>query len=144
MKIRDIIIIILLTIILAIASINTLEREPDIESIYLSSNKDLDFDRLKLENAHEFDSVESNLYLIMKVNHLTANDIIIAKWQKIENGSAQRVVQEDMVNPVQEGSGKIVIMMVKKNSRYDDGDYRVEVSLNESSTISEQFSINSD
>ncbi len=144
MKIRDIIIIILLTIILAIASINTLEREPDIESIYLSSNKDLDFDQLKLENAHDFISVESNIYLIMKVAHLTSDDNIIAQWIKMDGDSVQRVVQEDTFNPVQEGSGKIVIMMVKKNNRYDDGEYRVEVSLNKRNTISEQFSINSD
>jgi hypothetical protein len=145
MKIRDIIIIIILTMILAIASINTLEREPEIESIYLSSDIDLDFERLKLENDHNFNSAESNIYLIMKVNNLTVDDNIIVKWKKTEDANAQKVVQEDAFNPVQDGSGKIVILMVKKNNRYTAGKYCVEAGLNKSNNmISEQFSIESD
>ncbi len=143
MKKRDILIIIILTIILAIASVVTLERVPEIESIYLSSNKDFDFDQLKLNKNYNFNSKESNIYLIMKVRHLTVDNEIKVKWGKTEDDSTRSVIQEDIFNPGQDGSGKIVVLLVKKNDIYSAGEYYIEAYLNGDYKISENFYINS-
>ncbi|MEA2015308.1 MAG: hypothetical protein U9O59_01095 [Actinomycetota bacterium] len=144
MKKRDILIIIILTIILAIASISTLERKPEIENIYLSTDKDSDFDRLKLNKNNTFSSSTSGIYLIMKVKHLKIDNEIKVEWGKTEDNSIRMVLQESIFNPAKDGSGKIVVLLVKKNNTYASGDYYVEINLNGNEKISEKFYINPD
>ncbi|MBE3088842.1 MAG: hypothetical protein IMZ41_01040 [Actinobacteria bacterium] len=140
MKKINIIILIICTIILIIVSITVMQKRPDIESIYLSSDRDSSFDKLKQNNNYYFDSRNLDIYLIIEVRHLTAEDEIKVEWEKIEN-SSYKIIQKNIVNPEQKGSGKIIISLVKKNDMYPPGNYDVRIYLNGSSKISKKFYI---
>ena len=141
MKKINIIILIICTIILIIVSITTVKKKsPDIENIYLSSDRDSGFDQLKQNDNYRFDSQNLDIYLIIEVKHLTTEDEIKARWEKIENGSC-KIIQKNIVNPEQNGSGKIIISLVKKNDMYPPGSYEVRVYLNGDSKISKKFYI---
>jgi hypothetical protein len=140
MKKINIIILIICTIILIIVSITVMQKRPDIESIYLSSDRDSSFDKLKQNNNYYFDSRNLDIYLIIEVKHLTTEDEIKVEWEKIEN-SSYKIIQKNIVNPEQKGSGKIIISLVKKNDMYPPGNYDVRIYLNGSSKISKKFYI---
>lgn len=145
MKKRDIIIIIILTVILLIALTATLQKKPEIESVYLSPDKESNFEELKLNEYRTFKDKNTDIYLIMKVNHLTVDDEIKIIWKKIEdnNNENYNIVQENIFNPEQNGSGKIVILLVKRDDIYASGKYCLEVYLNGDYRISRDFFINS-
>lgn len=141
MKKINIIILIICTIILIIVSITTvIKKRPDIENIYLSSDRDSSFDKLKQNNNYYFDGRNLDIYLIIEVKHLTIEDEIKVQWEKIENSSC-KIIQKNIVNPEQKGSGKIIISLVKKNDMYPSGGYNVRVYLNGGSKISKKFYI---
>ncbi len=141
MKKINIIILIICTIILIIVSITTvIKKRPDIENIYLSSDRDSSFDKLKQNNNYHFDGRNLDIYLIIEVKHLTTEDEIKVQWEKIENSSC-KIIQKNIVNPEQKGSGKIIISLVKKNDMYPSGGYNVRVYLNGGSKISKKFYI---
>ncbi|MFZ3085252.1 MAG: hypothetical protein WA097_01240 [Candidatus Hydromicrobium sp.] len=140
MKKINIIILIICTIILIIVSITVMQKRPDIENIYLSSDRDSSFDKLKQNNNYYFDSRNLDIYLIIEVKHLTTEDEIKVEWEKIEN-SSYKIIQKNIVNPEQKGSGKIIISLVKKNDMYPPGNYNVRIYLNGSSKISKKFYI---
>lgn len=140
MKKINIIILIICTIILIIVSITVMQKRPDIETIYLSSDRDSSFDKLKQNNNYYFDSRNLDIYLIIEVKHLTTEDEIKVEWEKIEN-SSYKIIQKNIVNPEQKGSGKIIISLVKKNDMYPPGNYNVRIYLNGSSKISKKFYI---
>jgi len=140
MKKINIIILIICTIILIIVSITVMQKRPDIENIYLSSDRDSSFDKLKQNNNYYFDSRNLDIYLIIEVKHLTTEDEIKVQWEKTEN-SSYKIIQKNIVNPEQKGSGKIIISLVKKNDMYPPGNYNVRIYLNGSSKISKKFYI---
>ncbi|TET16198.1 MAG: hypothetical protein E3J77_00330 [Actinobacteria bacterium] len=141
MKKINIIILIICTIILIIVSITTvIKKRPDIENIYLSSDRDSSFDKLKQNNNYYFDGRNLDIYLIIEVKHLTTEDEIKVQWEKIENSSC-KIIQKNIVNPEKKGSGKIIISLVKKNDMYPSGGYNVRVYLNGGSKISKKFYI---
>lgn len=140
MKKINIIILIICTIILIIVSITVMQKRPDIENIYLSSDRDSSFDKLKQNNNYYFDSRNLDIYLIIEVKHLTTEDEIKVEWEKIEN-SSYKIIQKNIVNLEQKGSGKIIISLVKKNDMYPPGNYDVRIYLNGSSKISKKFYI---
>jgi len=140
MKKINIIILIICTIILIIVSITVMQKRPDIENIYLSSDRDSSLDKLKQDNNYYFDSRNLYIYLIIEAKHLTTEDEIKVQWEKIEN-SSYKIIQKNIVNPEQKGSGKIIISLVKKNDMYPPGNYNVRIYLNGSNKISKKFYI---
>jgi hypothetical protein len=139
MKKRDIIIIFILTILVIIIMTATLQKNPEIENIYLSNNKDFDSDESTQNNDYNFKINGPDIYLIIKVKNLTKDDEIKVVWEKTKD-STSRIEQENTIKPEGTGSGKIVVMLVKRNGIYSDGDYNVKVYLNGENKISKKFS----
>jgi len=137
---RNITIIIITVIVLIIAVIATIYTKPGIENIYLSSDKDSGIDEIKKDNGYYFSSLDTDIYLIIEVKHLTTGDEIKVQWEKIENDSIE-IIQKNIVYPEKKGSGKIVASLVKKNNTYSPGTYNVTVYLSGVEKMSEKFYI---
>jgi len=139
---RNIIIIIVITAILVIILITALKTKPDIENIYLSSDKNSNIEELKPEqnNGFYFNSPHTDIYLIMTVKYLTTEDEIHVQWEKKENSSG-RIIQENIISPEKKGSGKIIVSLVKKDNVYSSGNYTVTVFLNNDKKTAENFYI---
>lgn len=120
----------------------TLQKNPEIENIYLSNNKDFDSDESTQNNDYNFKINGPDIYLIIKVKNLTKDDEIKVVWEKTKD-STSRIEQENTIKPEGTGSGKIVVMLVKRNGIYSDGDYNVKVYLNGENKISKKFSCSS-
>jgi hypothetical protein len=147
MKNRDIIIIIILTIILVIVITASIQKKQEIEDIYLSNSKDSTFEELQSGKSYNFKNNDSDIYLIMKVKNLKEDDEIKVKWSRIEKDHNKNdnyiTIQQNTINPGQNGSGKIVVMMLKRDNTYAEGKYCVEAYLNADHKITKTFSIDS-
>lgn len=140
MKIRDIVIIVVLTLIIAIVLTTVLHEYPEIENIHLSCSSDADFEEFPHSDNYSFKSNDSGIYLIVKVKNLAADDEIKIEWERVNNNTGE-IIQKNNLNPGGEGSGKIVVLLVKRNDSYFTGDYNVKVYLNGEEKISKEFSI---
>lgn len=140
MKIRDIVIIVVLTLIIAIALTTTLHEYPEIENIYLSCSSDADFEEFPQSDSYSFKSNDPGIYLIIKVKNLASDDEIKIEWERVYNNTGE-IIQKNDLNPGGEGSGKIVVLFVKRNNSYPAGDYNVKAYLNREEKISKEFSI---
>ncbi|MDD3628759.1 MAG: hypothetical protein PHN81_03130 [Actinomycetota bacterium] len=140
MKKRDIIIILILTVLIIIVLTTTLQKNPEIENIHLSNNKDSDFSEFLQNDDYSFKSDGPDIYLIIKVKNLAVDDELNVKWEKTKN-SVSEIIQENTIKPEGSGSGKIVVALIKRNGIYADGNYIVKVYLNGENKISKKFSI---
>ncbi len=137
---RNIIIFIACTGLLIIVVITTMQEKPDIENIYLSMDRDSDFEKSGPDNDYSFNSHDPDIYLIMEVKRLGPEDEIKVEWLRIEDGSYD-VIQKNIINPEKKGSGKIIISLIKHDGVYSAGNYIVETYLNEDKKITKEFYI---
>ena len=137
---RNIIILIACTGLLIIVIITTMQEKPDIENIYLSIDRDSDFETSGSDNDYSFSRHDPDIYLIIEVKRLGPEDEIIVEWLKIEDGSYD-VIQKNIINPEKKGSGKIIISLIKHDDVYSAGNYIVETYLNGDKKITEEFYI---
>ena len=136
---RNIIVLVVCTLILMVVSISTVRKEPAISGAFLSLNKDLSRDEVETgDEYYYFNDLKPDIFLILSVEDLDTGDRINIKWSMIENGTGE-VVQENTVYPDQEGSGEIVISFIKRNESYTPGMYIVDVFLNSEIGLSRQF-----
>lgn len=141
---KTIIVLIISTIILVIASVTTIYGEASIEDAYIidkpnQTKSSPDLSENISENIPSFDP-DSNVYLTILVKHISSEDLISVKWKKIEN-KKERIVQENILDLPKDGSGKIVVSLARKNQKLVPGDYIVEVFLNGKNEISKKFII---
>lgn len=137
---RNIVIIVTLTIILIIAAVLIIYTKPDIENIYLSSDKNSGIDKQKQNNSYYFKKLDTNIYLIIVVRHITTKNEIKVLWEKIRNDSSE-IIQKNIIYPEKNGSGKIIVSLIKKNDIYTPGTYNITVYLNGDMKVSEKFYI---
>lgn len=137
---RNIIIIVILTIILVTAAVTLIYTKPSIEDIRLSSDKNPVTDKPEKNNSFNFKKSDTDIYLIIEVRHITAKDEIKVLWEKVENDSGE-IIQKNIVYPENDGSGKIIISLVKKNDIYTPGTHTVTVYLNGDMKAYEKFFI---
>ena len=136
---RNIIVLVVCTLILMVVSISTVRKEPAISGAFLSLNKDLSRDEVETgDEYYYFNDLKPDIFLILSVEDLYTGDRINIKWSMIENGTGE-VVQENTIYPDQEGSGEIVISFIKRNESYAPGMYSVDVFLNSEIGLSRQF-----
>ncbi len=137
---RNIIILIACTGLLIIVVVTTMQEKPDIENIYLSMDRDSDFEKSGPRDDYSFSSHDPDIYLIIEVKRLGPEDEIKVEWLKIEESSYD-VIQKNIINPEKKGSGKIIISLIKHDGVYSAGNYIIETYLNGDKKITEEFYI---
>jgi len=135
---RNIIILIACTGLLIIVVVTTMQEKPEIENIYLSTDRDYDFEKSAPDDDYSFGSHDQDIYLIIEVKRLDPEDEIKVEWLKAEEDSYD-VIQQNIINPEEKGSGKIIISLIKHDDIYFAGNYIVKTYLNGDKKITEEF-----
>ncbi len=127
---KTIIILIVIAAIFVIVAFSTTKKEPSIEKAYISDNNNLSEKELgEIDSKNKLYDTKSNIYLIIFVKNLTKENELKITWKKIDN-STEKIVQENLLKPENDGSGKIIISLIRKNQVYTPGTYKVGILLN--------------
>jgi hypothetical protein len=138
---KTIIILIVIAAIFVIVAFTTTKKEPSIEKAYISDNNNLSEKELgEIDSKNKLYDTKSNIYLIIFVKNLTKENEIKITWKKIDN-STEKIVQENLLKPENDGSGKIIISLIRKNQVYMPGIYKVEILLNGFKKAGSEFKI---
>jgi hypothetical protein len=127
---KTIIILIVIAAIFVIIAFTTTKKEPSIEEAYINDNNNLSEKELgEIDSKNKLYDTKSNIYLIVFVKNLTKENELKITWKKIDNGM-EKIIQENLLKPENDGSGKIIISLIRKNQVYTPGTYRVGILLN--------------
>ncbi len=135
---RNIILLVIFTIILIIVSIATVQRDPEISSVYFAKKNNLTIEELEALPGNPLFLKTDNIFLYINANSLKEEDNIKITWKKIEE--AQEIkIQENKIRPEENGSGLIIVSMIKKDNLIAKGNYKVEIFLNNKSVKTKEF-----
>ena len=138
---KTIIILIVIAAILVIVAFATTKKEPSTEKAYISDNNNLSEKELgEIESKNKLFDTKSNIYLIIFVKNLTKENELKINWKKIDNGT-EKIVQENLLKPENDGSGKIIISLIRKNQVNMPGTYKAEILLDGQKEASVEFKI---
>lgn len=138
---KTIIILTVIAAIFVIVAFTTTKKEPSIEKAYISDNNNLSEKELgEIDSKNKLYDTKSNIYLIIFVKNLTKENELKITWKKIDN-STEKIVQENLLKPENDGSGKIIISLIRKNQAYIPGTYKVETLLNGFKKADSEFKI---
>ncbi|MBC7332929.1 MAG: hypothetical protein H5T85_00435 [Actinobacteria bacterium] len=137
---KTIILLIVTTAVLIVASVTTVYGETQIEDAFLKdSSTPASLEQGSIEDIPSFNST-SSVFLTILVKNISTDDVINIKWKKIENGE-ENTIQDNTLNVTEKGSGKIVISLARKNKKLEVGDYIVEIYLNGKREMVKEFRI---
>ena len=138
---RTIIILVLCAALIAAVTIISLMKDPAITGLYLSDEPILshkeEIDK-EVAEVKEFQSKDSDIYLIIGIRDLGTEDTIEVTWT-ISNKDGDTIFQENTISPERPGSGEIIIYLLKRDGTYPEGDYIIEAVLNSSQKIQAEF-----
>lgn len=139
---RSIVLILVITAIITSIAFISLSKEKAIDYVVLSKNSDVYLDKTDISSneSYVFES-NSEIYAIIMLKNIKTNDRINVKWKKIEENK-EILIQEDNIIEKNEGSGPLVISLLRKNNKHNPGNYILYTSLNENPAIEKQFTIN--
>ena len=138
---RTIILLIVITIILIIISVATVVKNPCIKNAYITCDKELTKDELEsCSNKVEFSCHDSKIYAILFVEDLSSEDKITVNWNIIQDNT-EKTIQESIIYPEKDGTGKVIISLARRNKTLPPGNYTVEIFLNDIKVIIRQFNI---
>jgi hypothetical protein len=143
---RAIVIIIVITAIVVMLAFVSANTSPSIKNAFITDNNKLSEkelgDDFNLNKDATFTSNPSlNIYAIIFVKDITEKDQIKLKWI-IEGDSSEKIIQEDLIKPASNGSGQIVVPLAKKDNGFENGNYQVVLSLDDSQNLIKKFMIN--
>ena len=140
---RTIIILVLCAALVAAVIIISLRKDPGISGLYLNSEPALSYKEETDKEAatiKEFQSKDSDVYLIIGIRDLDTEDIIEVTWT-ISGKDGDTIFQENTINPERPGSGEIIIYLLKRDGTYPEGDYIIEAVLNSSQKTQAEFMV---
>jgi hypothetical protein len=138
---KTIIILIVIAAIFVIVAFATTKKEPSIEKAYISDNNNLSEKELgEIDSKNKLYDTKSNIYLIIFAKNFIKENELKITWKKIDN-STEKIVQENLLKPENDGSGKIIISLIRKNQVYIPGTYKVEILLNGLKETDAEFKI---
>jgi len=134
-------IIIICTAIIAVAVFFSLKEEKGIGDIYLVSGENIEKEAIEDTGTGEFSSEDSTIYIIIPVTGVKVGDQLGIAWVFMgEDGN--KIIQTDDIEVGDEGSGIIAAYLLKADSAYKPGEYRVEVDYNGLMKKEVSFTIN--
>jgi hypothetical protein len=122
-------IIIICTAIIAVVVFFSLKEEAGIEDIYLVSSINIEEESLEDTGAREFSSTSSTIYVLIPVTGVEAGDQIKVAWVFLGK-DGNKIIQTDDIEVEDEGSGTIAAYLLKADSVYKPGEYKVKVDYN--------------
>lgn len=135
---RNIILLVVFTVILIIISIATVQKDSEVTEIYLAEHDNLSIDELEnLSDQNSFSNTD-DIFLYIKVNSIKLDNEIKIIWTKLEKGKEFKV-QENKIKPEKDGSGLIIASMIKKDNKIANGNYNVEVFLDNLTVKEKEF-----
>jgi hypothetical protein len=142
---KAIIILIAITAIFAIIAFIPIKTSPSIENAFITDNNKLSEKELSNDFSQNKDTVFTgnpslNIYAVIFVKDITEKDQIKLKWI-FEDNSSEKTLQEDLVKLENNGSGQIVASLAKKGNGFENGNYKVILSLNDSQNLTKKFTI---
>ena len=142
---KAIIILIVITAIFAIIAFVSVKNLPSIENAFITDNNKLSEKELSNDLSQNKDIVFTgdpglNIYAVIFVKDITEKDQIKLKWI-FEDSSSEKTIQEDLIKPESNGSGQIVVSLAKKDNRFENGNYKAVLSLNDSQNLTKIFTI---
>jgi hypothetical protein len=122
-------IIIICTAIIAVVVFFSLKEEAGIEDIYLVSSINIEEKSIEDTGASEFSRTDSTIYVIIPVTGVKAGDQLNVVWVFLgEDGN--KIIQRDDIEVEDEGNGTIAAYLLKTDSAYKQGEYKVKVDYN--------------
>jgi hypothetical protein len=119
-------IIVICTAIIAVVVFFSLKEEAGIEDIYLVSSINIEEESIEETGTGVFSSTDSTIYVIIPVTGIKAGDQLNVVWVFLgEDGN--EVIQRDDIEVEDEGSGTIAAYLLKADSAYKPGEYKVRV-----------------
>ena len=143
MKKRTIIILVLCAALIAAVAIISLKKDPAITGLYLSDAPAASHKEepgKEVVKIKEFQSKDSDIYLIINIRDLDTEDIIEVSWT-ISDKDGDTIFQENTISPERSGSGEIIIYLLKRNGEYPEGHYTIEVMLNGLHEMENEFTV---
>lgn len=142
---KAIIILIVITAIFAIIAFVSVKTSPSIENAFITDNNKLSEKELSNDFSQNKDIVFTgnpglNIYAVIFVKDITEKDQIKLKWI-FEDDSSEKTIQEDLIKPENNGSGQIVVSLAEKDNGFENGNYKVVLSLNDSQNLTKKFTI---
>jgi hypothetical protein len=139
----SIVIIIICTAIIAAVVFFTLKEEPGMEDIYLVSHENIEEASPEEAGVTDFHGRDSSIYVIIQVKDVKTGDLINIEWVYMDDDSHE-IIQKDCVEIDIDGSGKLAVYFLKRDSAYYPGKYKVRAEYNGTQEREEQFTIVAD
>jgi hypothetical protein len=122
-------IIIICTAIIAVVVFFSLKKETGIEDIYLVSSINIEEVSTEDTGARVFSSTDSSIYVLIPITGVKTGDRLNVAWVFLgEDGN--EIIQRDGIEVGDEGSGTIAAYLLKADSAYKPGEYKVRVDYN--------------
>jgi hypothetical protein len=118
----------------------TLKEEPAIGQIYLSGSGNADEASEENLKISDFNSDSSDIYLIIPVKDVRYGELVDVTWFHHKE-SGYRIIQQDRIEIENNGSGKIIAYLLKRNNRYYPGEYKVIADYNNMQVVETFFSV---
>ena len=122
-------IIIICTALIAVVIFFSFREEPGIEDIYLISCDNIEEGPLEDKDIQEFSSRNSSIYIIIPVKGVKTGDKLHIAWVFLGE-AGNEIIQRDDIEIEDDGSGNIAAYLLKADSVYSPGVYRVRVDYN--------------
>lgn len=137
MTIRITVILIILTLIFAVVFIYFLNQNSRITELIVTQDP---LNTAKTEKA--FTDNRNDIFLLIKLSKVKKGEKIKISWYKNTGENSNLLIQDNNILIENQGSGFIKISLVNKNGSYENGNYRINVSLNGNPEKPLDFSIN--
>ena len=137
MNIKITAVLIILTLIFAVIFIYFFRQDTKITELTVTQNP---LNTTKSEKL--FADNSNDIFLLIKLSKVKKGEKINILWYKKTGENNMLLIQNNNILIDNQGSGFLKISLVNKNNSYENGNYHINVSLNDDPQKALDFSIN--